>query len=359
MAFALSLGSMQLPSARTSFRRFRASAGGEFPSFIPKQMENVKDAFARKLVSRIERLPVDLSGTRLMASCVKPVLSGKTSPVVLLHGFDSSCLEWRYAYPLLEEAGLEAWAVDVLGWGFSDLEENLPSCDVESKRECLYQMWKSYIKKPMILVGPSLGAALAIDFTVAHPEAVEKLVLIDASVYAEGTGKMSTLPKVLAYAGVVAVHKERLIGSLHCQFPWWEDATVDFMRSGGFNVSNQIEQVNQRTLIIWGQDDRIIDSKLAVRLHCELPNAILRQIPDCGHLPHVEKPVDVVKLIAEFIMEESPPQARCTLANGHTTIPVICKTVTFILVEFINHSSSLTVSLKGRDQVKPRVKNIK
>lgn len=33
----------------------------------------------------------------------------------------SSCLEWRYSYPLLEEAGLETWAVDILGWGFSDL----------------------------------------------------------------------------------------------------------------------------------------------------------------------------------------------------------------------------------------------
>lgn len=31
---------------------------------------------------------------------------------------------------------------------------------------------------------------------------VEKLVLIDASVYAEGTGKMSSFPRVLAYAGV-------------------------------------------------------------------------------------------------------------------------------------------------------------
>lgn len=33
----------------------------------------------------------------------------------------SSCLEWRSAYPLLEKAGLEAWAIDILGWGFSDL----------------------------------------------------------------------------------------------------------------------------------------------------------------------------------------------------------------------------------------------
>ncbi|KAI3970824.1 hypothetical protein MKX01_024471 [Papaver californicum] len=113
----------------------------------------------------------------------------------------SSCLEWRYTYPLLEEAGMEAWAVDILGWGFSDLGI-LPHCNVTSKREHLYQLWKLYIRRPMILVGPSLGAAVAIDFALNHPEAVEKLVLIDASVYTEGTGKLSTLPKIIAYAGV-------------------------------------------------------------------------------------------------------------------------------------------------------------
>lgn len=39
------------------------------------------------------------------------------------------------------------------------------------------------------------------------------------------------------------------------------------------------------------------------RLHCELPNATIRQIPDCGHLPHVEKPSIVAKLIEEFVQE--------------------------------------------------------
>lgn len=49
---------------------------------------------------------------------------------------------------------------------------------------------------------------------------VEKLVLIDASVYAEGTGKMSTLPRVLAYAGVgylltlVLSRSEEIVSSL-------------------------------------------------------------------------------------------------------------------------------------------------
>ncbi|OWM89472.1 hypothetical protein CDL15_Pgr024220 [Punica granatum] len=325
MAFALSVGSIPAASIRRSFRRFRVSADGEFPPFLPKQVENIRDGFARKLASRIERLPVDLSGIRVMASCVKPLVSGKASPLVLLHGFDSSCLEWRYGYPLLEEAGLETWAIDILGWGFSDLKRR-PPCNVASKREHLYRMWKAYIKKPMILVGPSLGAAVAIDFAVAHPEAVEKLVLIDASVYTEGTGKMSSLPKALAYAGVAILKSFPLrfyvnvlafnglpvntnidwanIGRLHCRYPWWEDATVDFMLSGGYNVTAQIGQVKQRTLIIWGQDDKIIDSKLAERLHCELPSAILHQIPDCGHIPHVEKPGAVVKLITEFVLEE-------------------------------------------------------
>ncbi|KAJ0724979.1 putative alpha/Beta hydrolase [Helianthus annuus] len=37
------------------------------------------------------------------------------------------------------------------------------------------------------------------------------------------------------------------------------------------------------------------------RLHCELPNAIIRQIPNCGHIPHVEKPDAVAGLITDFM----------------------------------------------------------
>ncbi|KDP27240.1 hypothetical protein JCGZ_19939 [Jatropha curcas] len=179
------------------------SGGGEFPLFLPNEIEKIKDPFARSLAQRIQRLPVQVGfpGKCIMSSCVKPLIKSQNSPVVLLHCFDSSCLEWRCTYPLLEDAGLEAWAVDVLGWGFSDLEMR-PPCDVASKRYHLYQFWKSYIKRPMILVGPSLGASVAIDFTENYPEAVEKLVLINPSAYAEGTKNLSKLPRMVAYAGV-------------------------------------------------------------------------------------------------------------------------------------------------------------
>ncbi|EPS71122.1 hypothetical protein M569_03637, partial [Genlisea aurea] len=299
----------------------------EFPAFLPKEVENIKDPFARKMAARIERVPVrlTLSNSCIMSSCVKPRSSlNSTIPVVLLHGFDSSCLEWRYAFPLLENAELEPWAVDVLGWGFSDLEIR-PSCSVESKRDHLYQFWNSHIKRPMTLVGPSLGAAIAIDFAVNYPGAVEKLVLIDASVYAEGTGDLAKLPELAAYAGVYVLKSFPLrlygtllafnglsmetcldwtnIGKLHCRVPWWADANVDFMTSGGYNVVSAIARVEQKTLIIWGEDDRIIDLKQGMRLHCEMPDAIIKQIPDCGHIPHVEKPAAVSKLIADFVRQ--------------------------------------------------------
>ncbi|GAB2214488.1 hypothetical protein Drorol1_Dr00018839 [Drosera rotundifolia] len=297
--------------------------GRSFPLFLPKEVEKIKDPFAVSLARRIERIPlkVTFSDTPIMSSCVRPSRHESTSPIVLLHGFDSSCLEWRYVFPLLEEVGLESWAVDILGWGFSDLARR-PSCNAASKRDHLYQFWKSYIKRPMILVGPSLGSAVAIDFAVNHPEAVSKIVLIDASVYAEGTSNMGKLPRIFSYAGVALLKSVPLrlyanylalndiyygtyadgmdVGRLHCFLPWWEDATVDFMISGGYNVVNLINQVRQKVLIIWGEDDRIINFKLAVRLHSELRDAKLRLIPECGHIPHVEKPRAVADMIVEF-----------------------------------------------------------
>ncbi|KAI5016017.1 hypothetical protein ZWY2020_005749 [Hordeum vulgare] len=297
-----------VPSARSTLFRVSASsnvaagASDGFPPFLPRAVERINDVAAIHLAKRIERLPVHTGFSRgpILSSCVRPLKQQESNdPVVLLHGFDSSCLEWRYTYPLLEEAGLEAWAVDILGWGFSNLETRPPS-DVLSKRQHLYQFWSSYIKRPMVLVGPSLGAAVAIDFAVSYPEAVSKLVFIGASVYTEGTRDLTSFPKFVPYAGVFLLKSLPLrllatrlafkkipdaliffdwvqIGHLHCRLPWWEDATVDFMLSGGYNVISEIKQVEHKCLVLWGEDDEIISNKQAYRLHKDLPNAILRQ----------------------------------------------------------------------------------
>nr|GMC59464.1 Alpha/beta hydrolase-1 [Ipomoea batatas] len=325
-----SLMDLEIPGSRLpggNVNGVGVAGGGGFPAFLPKEVHEIKDPFARSLARRIQRLPVQVgtSESCIMSSCIKPVIQGDKEPVVLLHCFDSSCLEWRRTYPLLEDTGVEAWAIDILGWGFSDLERR-PTCDAASKRYHLYQLWKSYIKRPMILVGPSLGAAVAIDFAVNFPEAVHKLVLINASVYGEGTGFMTKLPKMVAYGGVSLLKSVPLriyaklqcfdglslsttldwtnVGRLHCLLPWWEDAMVNFMLSGGYNVVHQIKKVNQRTLVIMGMRDKLVSNELAMRLCGELPNCIVHQIPNSGHLPHVDEPHSVTKLIADFARDD-------------------------------------------------------
>lgn len=307
-------------------RQLLITANGDgFPTFLPKEVKDIKDPFARALAQRIVRIPVPLQmgnfRSCVMSSCIKPTFQlPDKSPVVLLHCFDSSCLEWRRAYPLLEQACLETWAIDVLGWGFSDLQK-LPPCDAASKRHHLFELWKTYIKRPMILVGPSLGATVAVDFAATYPEAVDKLVLINANAYSEGTGALKDLPKSIAYAGVKFLKSFPLrllanvlafssplsenidwtnIGRLHCQMPWWEDAMVNFMISGGYNVASHIKLISHKTLVVCSENDQIVSNQLSVKLLCELQNAVFREVPDSGHLPHVENPKQFVKLISDF-----------------------------------------------------------
>lgn len=260
---------------------------------------------------------------------------------MLLHGFDSSLLEWRHSYPVLEDAGVETWAMDILGWGFSNAE-GVKSYNVAAKREHMYEFWKNYVKKPMILVGPSLGGAAAIDFAVTHPEAVAKLVLVDAQGYTEGVGEMATLPKLLAYMGVAFLKSVPLrlyantliftkasfdflldsmrVGRLHCLMPGWADATVSFMMSGGYNVTASIPQVQQETLIIWGERDTIVPKTFAEKFVADLPKASLKFIKDCGHIPHVEKPKEFSSILKEFYLQGQNLEGEEGLQTGQSIV---------------------------------------
>lgn len=69
------------------------------------------------------------------------------APVLLLHGFDSSSLEFRRLLPLLEQK-LETWAVDLVGWGFSDsgaASHKDMQLGPKQKRDHLYAFWKEKV----------------------------------------------------------------------------------------------------------------------------------------------------------------------------------------------------------------------
>ncbi|MBD0334333.1 MAG: alpha/beta fold hydrolase [Cyanobacteria bacterium Co-bin13] len=248
------------------------------------------------------------------------VCQGEGVPLLLLPGFDSSLLEFRRLVPLLAQQ-VQTWAVDLLGFGFSD--RSLPTLDPGAIKLHLHSFWQQQIGRPVVLVGASMGGAAAIDFALTYPECVAGLVLLDSAGFAAGPamGRLMFPPldswatAFLASPGVRRRISEQaycdrafvtadaqLCASLHLQSPRWKEALIAFTKSGGYNFLNQkIPQITCPTLIIWGRQDRILGIKDAARFEQAIVNSQLVWIEQCGHVPHLEKPQETAAAILPFV----------------------------------------------------------
>ena len=276
-------------------------------------------------LERIESTTVELpsmgsvSLTFSRTSCPKSL----APPVVLLHGFDSSCLEFRRMMPELDDLGVEAYALDLLGWGFA-ATRHISSVSVEAKRAALHAFWKEELGgRPMLVLGVSLGAAVLIDFAAAYPAAIDKALLVDPQGFIDGT---PPVPKPLARLGIGVLgswplrslanqlayfDKERLatddairIGLLHCSREQWEDDSVDWLLGGGYSVSSMAAPALAQvpTLVMWGRQDEILPpADFLPKFYEALPEASFRWVEECGHSPHLEQPAVLAEAVAAFI----------------------------------------------------------
>ncbi|PZO42427.1 MAG: 2-hydroxy-6-oxohepta-2,4-dienoate hydrolase [Pseudanabaena frigida] len=244
-----------------------------------------------------------------------------TTPILLLHGFDSSLLEFRRLIPKLALSH-QTWAMDLFGFG---LTERLANGQVspESIKEHLYYFWKTAIAKPIVLVGASMGGAAAIDFALTYPEVVQKLVLIGSAGIRKGTAAGKFLvppldriatdflrsPKVRREVSLKAYADPKFVtadaevcASLHLAMPRWSDALISFTKSGGYgSFAKQLQHLQQETLILWGDRDRILGTKDAVKFQSAIPNNKLIWIEQSGHVPHLERPTITAREILKFI----------------------------------------------------------
>ena len=275
---------------------------------------------ANKVTSASLTLPPAIAAAPIDATFISTSTEKSSAPpVVLLHSFDSSCLEFRRVLPLLEQANLESYAIDILGWGFIETRGNVRSVGVEAKRAALYAFWKQHLNgRPAIFAGSSLGAATIIDFAAAHPEAVQSTVLIDPQGFIDGA---PPVPEPLAKGGVELLRSWPLrwlgqliayqdiprcatddairVGKLHCSRAGWEDDAIDWLFSGGYSVSSLVPTLaNVPTTILWGRQDRVLPPQdYLPKFIKALPDATYRWVEDCGHVPHLEQPAIVAKAI--------------------------------------------------------------
>jgi pimeloyl-ACP methyl ester carboxylesterase len=310
-----------------------------FPDFIPSSAAALSEPSAIAMLTAITRSPIAVtdSAPSVATAIVHQTPAGfsrsstEPLPIALLHGFDSSLLEFRRLLPRLAQ-GHPTWAIDLLGFGFTDRQNPDQNFSPAAIKAHLYAVWQSQIQRPMVLVGASMGGAAAIDFALTYPEAVAQLVLIDAAGLAKGPaisgvlsvfpaiGKLATgflsRPNVRRQVSVKAYHDPatyvtpdaETCAALHLAMPGWSDALIRFTCSGGYNFlgPERIAQLTLPTLILWGRQDKILGTRDADRFAKILPQSQRVWIENCGHVPHLEQPEITAQQMLAFIQAASP-----------------------------------------------------
>ncbi|BBD64040.1 2-hydroxy-6-oxohepta-2,4-dienoate hydrolase [Nostoc commune NIES-4072] len=292
-----------------------------FSNFLPSQVNQLTDPKAIAFLQSIERiaLATTLSQHPILTTYIHK--GSKGTPILLLHGFDSSILEFRLLLPLLATQN-ETWAVDLLGFGFTQRQKEINYSPITIQIH-LYDFWKTLINRPIILVGASMGGATAIDFTLTYPQVVKSLVLINSLGYTCAPVFSKYLFPPFDFLAVEYLRQRHILAlnlcsnlpnldtklllaiqcaMLHQEMPGWHDAMISYVKTGGYcNLANRIAQVDKPTLILWGEADDMLPPEDAKKFQQSIAKSQLIKLKNCGHAPQIEQPQITSQHILQFL----------------------------------------------------------
>jgi pimeloyl-ACP methyl ester carboxylesterase len=79
------------------------------------------------------------------------------------------------------------------------------------------------------------------------------------------------------------------------------DSVLKNLRDGRERLDETIANLTMPVLIVWGEQDAMIPVETARRLHELATGSSLQVIPECGHLPALEKPAEFARCVLEFL----------------------------------------------------------
>jgi pimeloyl-ACP methyl ester carboxylesterase len=261
-------------------------------------------------------------------------------PILLLHGggLDAAGLSFQKTIPALAKRH-RVFSPDLPGFGQSD---PMPvTWRVEECVEFVGRLLDAFGLKRASLVGVSMGGAFAVGFTLRAPERVDRLVLVDSAGLGEEIpgGLLSyfrvqvplldelswtllAASRTLARRNLGAAfvnQKEglseevldkyfRLARRAGAGAAFRQLQRSEYQWSGmRTNYLDRLSEIKVPTLLVHGMQDKIVPVNWAERAHRLIKNSTLELIPECGHLPPVEKPQLFNRIIRRFLQRRAAP----------------------------------------------------
>ncbi len=262
--------------------------------------------------------------------------AGQGEPTyVLLHGFGASLYSWQAVMEQFGQLG-SVIAFDRPAFGLTErpLEwEGQNPYSPEAQVDLVIGLLDHYGVDQAILVGNSAGGTIAMQTALAHPERVSGLVLVDPAVYNGGGAPQWTRPLLatpqMRHLGPLIARQILERGPQLIELAWhdpsqitpemldlykkplqvnnWDKALWELtVASRASGLAEKLDRFTLPTLVITGDDDRIVPTADSLRLADELPDAQLAVIPNAGHVPHEERPEAFMQAVKEFLEKINP-----------------------------------------------------
>ncbi len=252
--------------------------------------------------------------TRKGARC-RVLEAGSGAPVVFLHGAGGLLAE----NPFLEQlaARYHVFAPELPGYGESTGEDLL-----EDMLDFTLHGWDVVaalgLTRPH-LVGHSMGGMIAAEMAAVAPNDLDRLVLVDAAglwleehpipdIFALLPGQLVELlfqdpdrGQTLLTGGVDFSDMEAFKTFYLGQQRRLAMAGKILFPIPNRRVSKRLYRVTAKTLVLWGQADRLIVPAYAERWARLIPGAAVQTIPDAGHMLPYEQPQAFVDALVRFL----------------------------------------------------------
>jgi 2-hydroxymuconate-semialdehyde hydrolase len=252
---------------------------------------------------------------------------GQGRPVVLIHGSGpgvSAWANWRLTIPELAR-DFRVIAPDMAGFGYSERKAGVVYDKALWTRQAL-DLLDALDLEQVDLVGNSFGGAIALALAIEHPHRVRRLVLMGSVglefPISDGLDRVwGYQPSFEAMRGLLDLFAfdRNLVNdelaelryqasirpgfqeSFAAMFPAPRQRWVDALASN----EDAIRALPHETLVIHGREDRIIPPLTSYRLAELIPASQLHIFGRCGHWTQIEQSARFVKLVANFLQEES------------------------------------------------------
>src|SRR5262249_48504036 len=239
---------------------------------------------------------------------VLPDLSGGEL-LLCVHGAGSNGNTWHRQLSAFAERHSPV-AFDFPAHGRSGGTESPQS--ITAYRAFLAALVERWQLRPCVLVGRSMGGAVALEYALSHPERVRALVLVSTAARFDlpqemldtwknvmlGRAQQPFTTAAFSAKTDFAVMREAGRGQVK---PDPRVHYFDLLACNAFDAADRLAAIRTPTLIVAGRDDTITPVARAEALHQGIAGSRLVVIDDAGHTVPNEKPAEFNQAVAEFI----------------------------------------------------------